>query len=79
METIGARSARREIPCGVSIGIQDSVPELLEKIETEMAAGYQRIKMKIGPGWDVDVVWRGARAFPADQADGGCEFGLHAG
>ena len=48
--------ARREIPCGVSIGIQDSVPQLLEKIETELAAGYQRIKMKIKPGWDVEVV-----------------------
>src|SRR5712691_649448 len=38
--------ARREIPCGVSIGIQDSVAQLLEKIETELATGYQRIKMK---------------------------------
>ena len=42
--------ARREIPCGVSIGIQESVPQLLEKIERELAAGYQRIKMKIKPG-----------------------------
>ncbi|HEY1336756.1 MAG TPA: o-succinylbenzoate synthase [Bryobacteraceae bacterium] len=52
---IGA-GARREIPCGVSIGIQDSVEQLLGKIETELTAGYQRIKMKIKPGWDVDVV-----------------------
>src|SRR5579864_3119012 len=36
--------ARREIPCGVSIGIQDSVEQLLEKIGCELAAGYQRIK-----------------------------------
>ena len=56
--------ARREIPCGVSIGIQDSVAQLLEKIETELAAGYQRIKMKIKPGWDVDVVRECASAFP---------------
>jgi o-succinylbenzoate synthase len=48
--------ARKEISCGVSIGIQDSVEQLLGKIETELAAGYQRIKMKIKPGWDVDVV-----------------------
>jgi O-succinylbenzoate synthase len=48
--------ARREIPCGVSIGIQDSVEQLIEKIELELAAGYQRIKMKIKPGWDVDVI-----------------------
>jgi o-succinylbenzoate synthase len=56
--------ARREIPCGVSIGIQNSVPELLEKIEAELAAGYQRIKMKIKPGWDVDVVGEVRRQFP---------------
>jgi O-succinylbenzoate synthase len=56
--------ARREIPCGVSIGIQDTVPQLLKKIETEVAAGYQRIKMKIKPGWDVDVIREVRRAFP---------------
>ena len=50
--------ARTEIPCGVSIGIQDSVEQLLDKIGTELDAGYQRIKMKIKPGWDVDVVRR---------------------
>ena len=57
--------ARREIPCGVSIGIQDSVEQLLEKIEGELAAGYQRIKMKIKPGWNVDVVGRVRARFPA--------------
>jgi O-succinylbenzoate synthase len=56
--------ARREIPCGVSIGIQDSVEQLLEKIETELAAGYQRIKIKIKPGWDVEVVRQVRRRFP---------------
>jgi O-succinylbenzoate synthase len=56
--------ARREIPCGVSIGIQDSVGQLLEKIETEVAAGYQRIKMKIKPGWDYDVIREVRRRFP---------------
>ena len=57
--------ARRAIPCGVSIGIQDSVEQLLEKIETELAAGYQRIKMKIKPAWDVDVIRRVRERFPA--------------
>ena len=56
--------ARTEIPCGVSIGIQDSVPQLLQKIETELAAGYQRIKMKIKPGWDVEVVREVRKRFP---------------
>jgi o-succinylbenzoate synthase len=56
--------ARREIPCGVSIGIQDSIQELIGKIETELAAGYQRIKMKIKPGWDVDVIRKVRERFP---------------
>jgi O-succinylbenzoate synthase len=47
---------RTEIACGVSIGIQDSIEQLLEKIETELAAGYRRIKVKVKPGWDVNVL-----------------------
>jgi O-succinylbenzoate synthase len=43
------------IPCGVSIGIQPSIPALLDVIEKELAAGYQRIKLKCKPGWDVEV------------------------
>ncbi|MEZ5427572.1 MAG: o-succinylbenzoate synthase [Pyrinomonadaceae bacterium] len=46
----------KEIPCGVSIGIQDSVEGLFEKIRTELDAGYQRIKIKIKPGWDFDII-----------------------
>ncbi len=57
--------ARREIPCGVSMGIQDSVEQLIEKIERELAAGYQRIKMKIKPGRDVDDVRRVRERFPS--------------
>ncbi len=56
--------ARKEIPCGVSIGIQNSVEQLLQKIERELASGYQRIKIKIKPGWDVEVVKRVREAFP---------------
>jgi O-succinylbenzoate synthase len=57
--------ARDQIPCGVSIGIQDSVPQLIGKIERELAAGYQRIKIKIKPGWDVDVVREVRQRFPS--------------
>src|SRR5215469_16782428 len=46
---------RQKTACGVSIGIQDSVQQLLEKIETELAAGYRRIKVKCKPGWDVEI------------------------
>ncbi len=47
---------QHKIACGVSIGIQDSHAQLLEKIETELDAGYQRIKVKVKPGWDVEVL-----------------------
>jgi O-succinylbenzoate synthase len=53
-----------EIPCGVSIGIQDSPDLLLEKIAKELNAGYQRIKIKIKPGWDIDVVRRVRERYP---------------
>jgi o-succinylbenzoate synthase len=56
--------ARTEIPCGVSIGIQDSVEQLLDKIHAELQDGYQRIKMKIKPGWDIDVIRRVRERFP---------------
>jgi o-succinylbenzoate synthase len=46
---------RDKIACGVSLGIQKSIPELLDIIELELAAGYQRIKLKCKPGWDVEV------------------------
>ena len=59
--------SRPEIACGVSIGIQDSVEELLHLIERETAAGYQRIKIKIKPGWDVDVVRQVRERFPHIQ------------
>ena len=57
--------ARREIPCGVSIGIQDSTRDLLAKIEKELAAGYQRIKMKIKPGRDIEAVRAVREQFPS--------------
>lgn len=59
-----------DIPCGVSIGIQDSPEELLAKIDKELAAGYQRIKIKIKPGWDFDIVAQVRRQFPDIQLMG---------
>ncbi|HYJ46818.1 MAG TPA: o-succinylbenzoate synthase, partial [Pyrinomonadaceae bacterium] len=61
---------KREIPCGVSIGIQETPEALFEKIEHELNAGYQRIKIKIKPGWDVNIL-EGVRArFPDIQLMG---------
>lgn len=55
---------RPEIACGVSIGIQDTPDILLEKIRKEVNAGYQRIKIKIKPGWDLKIVERVRKEFP---------------
>ncbi|MFP5235235.1 MAG: o-succinylbenzoate synthase [Acidobacteriota bacterium] len=55
---------RDTIPCGVSLGIQQSIPELLSIIERELAAGYQRIKLKCKPGWDVEVFERVRNRWP---------------
>jgi o-succinylbenzoate synthase len=54
----------QEISCGVSIGIQDTVEQLLEKIQTEVEAGYQRIKIKISPSWDYDVIKKVREVYP---------------
>lgn len=54
----------QEIPCGVSIGIQETPEILLQKIEHELAAGYQRIKIKIKPGWDSNIVKMVREQFP---------------
>jgi O-succinylbenzoate synthase len=52
------------IDCGVSIGIQPTIDKLLAKIDTEVNAGYRRIKIKIKPGWDLDVIRQVREAFP---------------
>ena len=49
---------RTSIESGVSIGIQDSLDELVERVRVERDAGYRRVKIKIKPGWDVDAVAR---------------------
>src|SRR5689334_7394664 len=55
---------RSEIACGVSIGIQDTPEILLDKIRKEVDAGYQRIKIKIKPGWDLKIIERVRQEFP---------------
>ncbi len=47
---------RDRIESGVSIGIQDTLDELADRIAEERSAGYRRIKIKIKPGWDAHVV-----------------------
>ncbi|MBB1152665.1 MULTISPECIES: o-succinylbenzoate synthase [Amycolatopsis] len=49
-------SVRDSVPCGVSVGIMDTIPQLLDVVGGYIDAGYVRIKLKIEPGWDVEPV-----------------------
>jgi len=55
---------RKSLAVGVSLGIQPGVERLLERVERFLKLGYRRIKLKIKPGWDHDVVARVRRAHP---------------
>jgi O-succinylbenzoate synthase len=49
-------AVRDRVPTGVSVGIMNSIPELITAVEDYIAQGYVRIKLKIEPGWDVEPV-----------------------
>jgi O-succinylbenzoate synthase len=49
-------ATRERVPAGVSVGIMDSIPELLDDVDTYLDQGYARIKLKIQPGWDIEPV-----------------------
>ena len=55
---------REEIACGVSVGIKESPDALAAAVQKELAAGYQRIKIKIKPGKDLEFVRRLRQDFP---------------
>ena len=70
---------RRKIPCGVSLGIQPTISALMEIIERELAAGYQRIKLKCKPGWDVEVFEQVRKLWPTItlSCDANSAYSLH--
>jgi O-succinylbenzoate synthase len=55
---------RRPVPSGVAIGIFDTVDELIERVRRYIAEGYQRVKIKIQPDWDVEPVAAVRAQFP---------------
>ena len=61
-ELLGGHSIA--IPSGVAIGIYDEPEELLKRVERFTAQGYRRVKIKIGPGWDVEPVAAIRKQFP---------------
>lgn len=61
-EHLGADKER--VACGVSIGITDTTAELLERVDGYLSEGYQRVKLKIEPGLDVERVGAVRAAHP---------------
>jgi o-succinylbenzoate synthase len=61
-EMLGGNHSR--VPVGVSIGVQGSVAELLERVGSFWSQGYSRVKIKIRPGWDVEVLASIRKEFP---------------
>jgi O-succinylbenzoate synthase len=61
-EVIGG--TRERVPVGVSLGIQPGLGALVERVDEYLGLGYQRIKLKIRPGWDVEVVAEIRRRHP---------------
>ncbi|MGE8203873.1 o-succinylbenzoate synthase [Heyndrickxia sp. NPDC080065] len=55
---------KKQIEVGISIGIQETVQELLQIIDRYVNEGYKRMKVKIKPGWDVEVMREVRRHFP---------------
>jgi O-succinylbenzoate synthase len=49
-------AVRDRVPAGVSVGIMDGIPQLLDAVSGYLEQGYVRIKLKIEPGWDLDPV-----------------------
>ncbi|MEV4346977.1 o-succinylbenzoate synthase [Actinoplanes sp. NPDC049596] len=72
-------ATRDRVPCGVSVGIMDSIPALLDAVGGYVAQGYVRIKLKIEPGWDVAPVRAVRERFGDDlllQVDANTAYGL---
>ena len=59
-------ATRDRVPAGVSVGIMDSIPELVEAVGGYLAEGYKRIKLKIEPGWDFEPVRTVREAYGSD-------------
>ncbi len=55
---------KKRIEVGVSIGIQTSTKDLIEKIEHYLNQGYKRIKIKITPGWDINILKEIRETYP---------------
>ena len=71
-----ARAAKFRV--GFRSAFRIRIEQLLEKIETELAAGYRRIKLKVKPGWDVNVLEKVRARWPDISAELRRQLRLHA-
>lgn len=74
---LGAEKER--VPAGVSVGIMETIPELVDAVAGYLDAGYLRIKLKIAPGWDIEPVNAVRDRFGADlllQVDANAAYSL---
>ena len=55
---------RDRVAVGVSVGIQANAAALIKQLEHYLAQGYGRIKIKIKPGYDLDIVKRVRAVYP---------------
>ncbi|MEV7908364.1 o-succinylbenzoate synthase, partial [Streptomyces anulatus] len=72
-------AAATTVPCGVSVGIMDSIPALLDAVTGYLDEGYRRIKLKIEPGWDLAPVHAVRERFGPDlllQVDANAAYTL---
>lgn len=61
---MGLGGTRSVVQAGVSLGIEPDIDSLLEQVDKQISAGYERIKLKIAPGWDVLPVQAVRQAYP---------------
>lgn len=76
-DALGA--VKESVECGVSIGITDTIDELVEQVDGYLAEGYRRIKLKVEPGWDVEPVAAVRKVFGDDlllQVDANTAYSL---
>lgn len=62
--SVALGGTKKQIDVGISIGIQKSIDDLLRIVERYVCEGYRRMKVKIKPGWDVEVIRELRRHFP---------------
>ncbi|RSK36507.1 o-succinylbenzoate synthase [Bhargavaea beijingensis] len=69
---------KKQIEVGISIGIQESPEKLIETVEKYRSEGYKRMKIKIKPGTDIEMLSEVRKKYPniAMMADGNSAYTL---